>query len=122
MITTNQETKASEILGSLIAFHTGKKRRIRAQDLIKEIGWNFKSASRKLRLLIADLRKQGHPICSNGGYYIPSTRQEAEQHISILKKHALSEFKVCNDIVRGLNARFGTPENQLELGFDIYEY
>jgi len=124
-MTELQRTKANAIITSLSMRHTGKDRRVTAAALAKEIGLKGKCADRRARELIHELRKEGAPICSsnglNNGYYYAANYAEGEEAVAEMRKHTRSVFEACAGIVRGLNASYGTPGKQLDLGFGIYE-
>lgn len=60
---------------------------------------------RKLRKMIADERKQGAIIlsCAEGGYYLPSSREEVEAYVKTMNKEAraiLFSLKHCRQYLK----------------------
>lgn len=54
---------------------------------------------RDVRMAIENARNQGAPICSscdgeNGGYYMPTTKQEAERYIR-MQEHRIASAKAA---------------------------
>lgn len=122
-MTDLQRERMNAINIELIIHHVGKSRAIGAGALAAKVFIRGKSAARRVRELIHQLRKEGNPICSDngltGGYYYPADKDEARAAMVQLKKHALAEFAACVAIERGMIARFG---EQLSLGLGIYEH
>jgi len=66
----------------------GKENAVKTQDLMN----HFNITERALRQQVADLREQGYPIITNlstGGYYLPSTKEEVEEHEAQVRARAL---------------------------------
>ncbi len=73
----------------ILGFHVGKERAIDKPDMISDLrklgfggSLSYATFERKCRLVIAELRKSGHLVCSSsgdGGYYIAKDYAEYEQ-------------------------------------------
>lgn len=77
---------------------------------------------RTIQVAIEQLREEGHPVCSNDsgfrgnmGYYIPSTREEADTFFRSAKARARKTFISVANVAKALNATFGVDEYQMEL-------
>lgn len=77
----------------VIAFHPGKAKAVAKSDLVtdlRQMGFggqlSFATFERKIRLVIVELRKSGHLICSSsgeGGYYLAATVEEYEEFAQV---------------------------------------
>jgi hypothetical protein len=81
----------------VLAKHVGAKQGISAEDLVMEITESEEpspAGERKLRDIIATLRRQGVRICGHPstGYYLAATPEELNQTCSFLRKRALSSL------------------------------
>jgi hypothetical protein len=81
----------------VLAKHIGAKQGISAEQLVMEITESATpnpGGERKLREIIAELRRQGVRICGHPstGYYLASTPEELNHTCSFLRRRALSSL------------------------------
>ena len=80
------DSELTERIWRLMQWHTGKERRIQRGDLTRRIyGRVTTSLDRKVRDALAEL-----PIVWDGGYFIPETKQEAEDYIASMRSRQAS--------------------------------
>ena len=60
---------------------------------------------RKLRNIISNACKEGHPICSTPetGYFLPETSEEFEQTIAFLESRAMHSLATISTMRKGFN-------------------
>lgn len=80
----------------------GKQNKVTFAYLKKMTGCK---SERKLRKMIAEERKQGAIIlsCAEGGYYLPSSREEVESYVKTMNKEAraiLFSLKHCRQYLK----------------------
>lgn len=91
---------------------SGKENRTTFEELMRITGCE---SERKLRRIIAEERKNGAIIISspNGGYYLPSEREDVERYVNTMSKEAraiLYTLKYCR---RYLKATEGQMQMEL---------
>jgi hypothetical protein len=77
----------------VLSFHIGKEQTIRRDELaaqVRNMGFGsllaFTTLDRQVRLAIAELRKDGHLVCSSsgdGGYYLARERAEYDEFAQV---------------------------------------
>ena len=85
----------------------GKENKTSFETLMQATGCENE---RKLRKLIAEERKQGAIIlsCSEGGYFLPSNRNEVERYVNTMSKEAktiLCTLKHCKRYLRATDGQ-----------------
>lgn len=91
----------------------GREKAMTARQLARLIGTN----EREIRAMIAELRRQGHPIASPVhppyGFFVPANREEAEE----CQMHLYSRMREIGITARALEQAYGKhlPGRQLVL-------
>jgi hypothetical protein len=89
---------------SILNKHIGKQKAISMQVFYEKVFNKCPataiSGTRKIRLLITQLRNQGEPICSTtgGGYYLASAGSELDDYLSRLLSQAVRKLLIVNRI------------------------
>ena len=88
---------------TILTDHVGQSRAIGMGELYTAVygePWkNRINDTRRLRLLITELREEGRPICSNkNGYWLASAGSETREYCKKLKTAALKKLKLAATI------------------------
>ena len=87
----NRDTVLAEL-----SRHIGKAHGISCADLVREITWRAptEAAKRRLRLVIEELRKEGHHVCGHpsSGYFIAANEDELNETCKFLADRALTSL------------------------------
>jgi DNA-binding transcriptional regulator PaaX len=86
----------------ILAFHIGKENTIRRSDLVEELhrsGFGsllvLNTFDRHMRAAIAELRKDGHLVCSSsgdGGYYLARDRAEYNEFAQVEYRSKITDM------------------------------
>lgn len=89
-------------------------RRIRGGGIItyRQLAQELNRPERTIRLAVRDLRRQGHPICSESGQGIkwPESRQDVEKTIAELRSRVADLNETAAALERGSVKLFGQQQ------------
>lgn len=99
--------------------YQGRERALTAGSIALLLGMNGKYDDRKVRLAIAILIEQGHPIAASlegaPGFYWVATQEEARQYLLDLKLRVSGIWKRYRDFSRAAERHFNIPYEQMPL-------
>jgi len=101
-------------LRGILLGHMGRARAIKAEGLASRLGY---FDDRLVRKVIKELIDEGLPVCSitepPAGFFLASTREEAERYTKSLRKRAVLIFLRRKKVIR--NAGLFVPAGQRRL-------
>ena len=92
---TNNEHLQHAVLAALRK-HIGRNNGTTARDLVDELrGAGETLSERDLRMVVVDLRLQGHHVCAHpsAGYFLAANEQELEDTVEFLRQRALRSLE-----------------------------
>lgn len=108
-----ESTALPDCVLAFLQEHVGREQAITAANIAREIGFRDPTG-RKIRVAIAGLVAQGHPIAAcNEGFFWTRTPEEADAYLADLRMRALDDFKRHKDYARAVDHLFGTVTQPL---------
>ena len=114
ILTPDEQTLLPAQVLALLAQRVGKMQAVTAQVIATELGKRGKYDDRKIRLAIAELVEQGHPIAASVsgvvGFYWIANAEEAREYLDDLRLRVMGIWKRYHDFARAAESLFGIKQ------------